>query len=105
MSREQLKTVNAFILDTIDHTMARQLDGRIKPWERSTRRLIAFQMKHRLGKVAARLERRKPVKIRVKTLSDGSRYFTLGHSNIHYFVPNEAIDHNFPDDSPNGTAV
>lgn len=97
MSREQLNTVNAFILDAIDHSMRREIDQDILPKERFERRRIAALMKSYLGDIASRLERKKAVKIRVRNLSNGSRYFTIGRGRqVCYFVPKESFEHNFP---------
>jgi hypothetical protein len=107
MSR-QIETVNAFILDIIDHSMAREIDENILPLVRASRRRMAKGMKDFLGGVAAKLEYKKAVKIRVRDLSDGSRYFTIGRGRrICYFVPSGSIEHNYPQrpDRPGGTAV
>lgn len=106
MSREQLNTVNAFILDTIDHSMAREVDKEISSKERFRRRQITIGMKQFLGTVTAKLEARKYVRIRVRSLGDGSRYFTIGRGRrVCYFVPRGSLEHNFPDNEPYGSAV
>jgi hypothetical protein len=99
MAREQLNTVNAFILDVIDHSMAREIDEHITGSERFKRRQISIGMKQFLGKVTARLEAKKYVRIRVRRLHEGSRYFTIGRARqVCYFVPKESFEHNFPKD-------
>lgn len=97
MSREQLNTVNTFILDTIDHSMAREIAEDISGSERFERRQISIGMKQFLGTVTARLEAKKYVRIRVRRLREGSRYFTIGRGRkVCYFVPKESFEHNFP---------